>query len=158
MVEKKRKSLSIKQKVAIIYEIERTGNQTAIVRRLNLSSSTISRIWLNRNDILLAFAKRSGKTKKLKSPIQSELDEKLLLWMEEIRASEAIPLTTKMLIQKANIIAKELKIDSSFQCSESWIQRFKKRYSIFKGRIVGEAKEADISASTNWLRDTWEHI
>jgi hypothetical protein len=53
--------------------------------------------------------------------------------MEEIRASEAILLTTKMLIQKANIIAKELKINSSFQCSESWIQRFKKRYSICKG-------------------------
>jgi hypothetical protein len=78
--------------------------------------------------------------------------------MEEIRTSEAIPLTTKMLIQKANIIAKELKIDSSFQCSESWIQRFKKRYSIWKGRIVGEVKEADHSASANWLKNTWEYI
>lgn len=113
---------------------------------------------MNRNNILLAFTKRFGKTKKLKSPIQSEFDEKLLLWIEEIRASESIPLTTKMLIQKANIIAKEPKIDSSFQCSESWIQRFKKRYSICKGRIVGEAKEADVSVSTNWLKDTWEHI
>jgi hypothetical protein len=61
---------------------------------------------LNRNNILLAFAKRSGKTQKLKSTIQSELDKKLLLWMEEIRASEAIPLTIKMLIQKANNIAR----------------------------------------------------
>lgn len=158
MAYKKRKSISIKQKIGIIHEIERTGNQALIVKRLGLSSSTISRIWKDRENIQMAFSKRSEKTKKLKSSMQCELEEKLLLWMKEVRATEVVPITTKMLFQKAINLSKELKIENGFECTESWIQRFKKRYSISKGKIVGEAKEVDISVSNNFLQDTWEQL
>ena len=47
-------------------------------------------------------------------PIQSRVDDKVLLWMKEARLINNVPISTNMLIHKAKTIAKELKIEDNF--------------------------------------------
>ncbi|KCZ76419.1 hypothetical protein H311_02583 [Anncaliia algerae PRA109] len=65
---KKLKSLSLKEKVDIIREIEITKIQTSIVKRGVASKSTVSRIWSERDAILEAYAILPEKTYKIKKP------------------------------------------------------------------------------------------
>jgi hypothetical protein len=50
--------------------------------------------------------------------------------------------------EKANEIA--LKMQIEFQCSNGWLQLFKKRYNITWQAISGESPAVDVEASDKW--------
>jgi hypothetical protein len=156
MVFNKRKSLSLKEKVEIIQEIERTGQQATFIRRDVASSSVISRIWANRNTILEAYASKPAKTMKIKTTKYENIDEKLLLWFREARAV-GIPISSPILTEKANEIARNLGI-TDFTCNNGWLDRFKTRHSIKSGMISGESKSVDITTVETWLNNQWPLI
>jgi len=153
---KKWKVLTLKQKVDIIYELERTGDQASIVNRGIASKSAISRIWTNKEQILNAFLLKNKSTKKIKPSKHSNLEAELLLWFKEVR-SRKIPISSSMLKEKANEIAKRLDI-ASFSCGDSWITRFKKRYLINTGTIVGESASVHTNTVKEFLENVWPEI
>jgi len=59
-----------------------------------------------------------------------------------------------VLQEKANHFGALPDLGKDFNCSLSWIQRFKNRHIVF-GKISGESAEVDIDVCTKWLENTW---
>lgn len=152
----KRKSLSLKQKFEIIREIEQTNNQSAIVKRGVASSSAISRIWSQKEQIMTAYVSKPGKIKRLKNSKYLEIEEKLLIWFREIR-EKGIPISSDLLSQKAKDIAENLKI-KNFVCCNGWLSRFKHRNMLTTGQISGESGSANTNNANAWICDKWQTL
>ena len=58
-----------------------------------------------------------------------------------------------MLQEKANHFGALPDLGKDFNCSLSWIQRFKNRHDIVFGKISGESAEVDIDVGTKWLEN-----
>ena len=58
---------------------------------------------------------------------------------------------------KATDLAKQLRIED-FQCSNSWLDRFKKRHNINWGKVTSKAKDVDPDACDDWLLNEWPKI
>lgn len=89
----KRRTLTLKDKVKIIKEIERSGTQAPVVKRGVAPSSVVSRVWKNKEKILQAHATRPKNTRKIKDSTYKMLDDKLFLWFKEMRLAN-IPIST----------------------------------------------------------------
>ncbi len=66
--------------------------------------------------------------------------------------SRNLPINSNIVIEKANVIAKNLNM-KDFNCTSSWIQRFKKRRNIVRGTISGESKSAEKEAAELWINE-----
>ena len=64
---KKRKHLSISDKVEILHELENGKSNSALYKQFNLRFSTVSTIWKNRASIIKVFEKNNGKLKKMRT-------------------------------------------------------------------------------------------
>ena len=82
---KKRKALSISDKVEIIQEIENGKSNAAVCRNYNLSSSTVSTIWKKRENILKAFEENNVKLKKMRTCKNIDIDQCLFEWFKEAK-------------------------------------------------------------------------
>jgi hypothetical protein len=96
----KRVSLSLKEKVDIIRDIEANGNISAVSTRLNKSRTTVQAIWLKKQDILDSYSKTNGNFKKSRKTEFSEMDEALYEWFK-IQRNRNIPLSGPILLAKA---------------------------------------------------------
>ncbi len=59
-----------------------------------------------------------------------------------------------MLQEKANSFATRFGI-LDFNCSASWISRFKVRHNVVAEKIVGDSSSVDQNSTTNWLTSVW---
>lgn len=71
--------------------------------------------------------------------------------------NKGIPISGPMLQEKANGFASRFGI-LDFNCSASWISRFKVRHNIVAGKIVGESSSVDQNSTTNWLISVWPNL
>ncbi|XP_061505786.1 jerky protein homolog-like [Anopheles gambiae] len=69
------------------------------------------------------------KRKSMKVSSFEELDESMLRWYNENRAS-GIPVTSAMCIQQAKLLHEQLGLKGTFNASAGWLSRFKQRYGI----------------------------
>ncbi|XP_050329997.1 tigger transposable element-derived protein 4-like [Bactrocera neohumeralis] len=71
--------------------------------------------------------------------------------------NKGIPVSGPMLQEKANGFAAHFGI-LDFNCSASWISRFKVRHNIVAGKIVSESSSDDQNSTTNWLISVWLNL
>lgn len=109
-----RKSFSLKRKYEVIVDMEMGRSKIDIHKSLSIASSTLSLWWKNKEDIKLKYLSRPKNSKKLRGSSHADIEKKLLEWFNLIR-SKNIPVSGNLLIEKANELAKELKIES-FSC------------------------------------------
>ncbi|OWR47707.1 tigger transposable element-derived protein 4 [Danaus plexippus plexippus] len=64
--------------------------------------------------------------------------------------NKRMPISSPMLQEKANVFAASFGI-LDFNCSTSWISRFKVRHNILAGKIIGESSTVDQNSTINWL-------
>lgn len=151
-----RKVISLKEKCKIIQELQSGASQSNIVKTYMISKSSVSRLWNEREKILLAKIAMPGIKSKVRSTKHFELDDKLLLWFREARA-KGLPISGQILVGKANDIGKNIGM-IDFDCSLGWIDRFKKRHDIISGIISGEAQSVDMTKIMNWYENDWPKI
>jgi len=152
----KRNSLTLKDKVAIIRQLGTQGKQSEIVAERGLSKSVVSRIWRDKENILEAYSNLPRSTKKIRKSNFREIESHLLLWFADIRMRN-LPISCEMLLEQANIIGKNLGL-SDFNCSSSWVNRFRKRHSIVVGTVSGEALSVNVNTVQDWLGNQWPKI
>jgi hypothetical protein len=152
----KMKNLTLDEKIKIIHEIEKTSNQSAIVNRGIASSSTVSRIWKNREKILLAHASSNKNIKKVKTSKYDELDKLLITWFKQT-TKDNLTVQTFLLQEKASKIGLNLGIEN-FTCGDGWIQRFKRRHNIVSGTKSGEASDVKLEDVEDWLLKKWPQL
>ena len=134
-----RKQLTLEQKIAIISRLANGEKNSVIANKFSASRSTISTIWKNREAIKDEVQSSPLGKMRLRTSQYKELEDALLLWFKQSHsAAHLIPLNGPVLQAKADIFAKKLHFEN-FECSSSWIQRFKQRHNISFKLISGEA-------------------
>ncbi|KAG5880840.1 hypothetical protein JTB14_027621 [Gonioctena quinquepunctata] len=113
-------------------------------------------IFKNKSRIEQSFNSNVLKPKRLQKSRQENVDEALIQWFK-ITRNKGIPVSGPMLQEKANIFATRFDI-LDFNCSASWISRFKVRHNIVAGKIVGESSSVDQNLTTNWLTSVWPNL
>lgn len=137
MSQKKRKAFNIEEKTRIIWRLQNGESNSEIAKECGVSHSTISTIWNNRDKIKALFENNYLKIKRSRTSEHKAIEGILLIWYKHQKANN-IPISGPILQQKANDIAR-LMGKENFECSSSWVHRFRARHSIACGKICGEA-------------------
>lgn len=153
---KKRKTLSISDKVDIIRELEKGSTNSSVCKNYELSSSTVSTIWKNRESVLKAFEGNNLNVKKMRTCEKNDIDEALFEWFK-LQRDRNIPISGPILQNQAEKFATDLGM-TDFKCSNGWLGRFKKRHNISCGKVTGEANSVDYLQVNNWLDDVWNKV
>ena len=146
----RRISLTIKEKIEVIRNLENDKKQSEIVAEKGISKSVVSRIWKDKESVLKSYSDLPVSIKKRKKSKFNDVDHNLLQWFKEIRL-KCLPISTIMLMEQANKIGNNFGFPN-FKCSRSWLNRFKKRNSIVIGNINGESGKHDQRSSTTGSR------
>jgi len=151
----KRKSFSIEEKSAILQRLEAGESNVTIAKEFGVNHSTISTIKKNKHKIEPLFNANVLKPKRVRMSSQGQIDVALLQWFK-LQRNRGMPVNGPMLQEKANFFAKELNIN--FDCSASWINRFKTRHNIVAGKIAGESLSVEQSDVTEWKTKVWPNL
>ncbi|KAH9633867.1 hypothetical protein HF086_013756 [Spodoptera exigua] len=156
MSSQRRKAFTIEEKGAIICRLENGESNSCLAKEFGVGHSTISMIFKNKNRIKQSFNSNVLKPKRLRKSRQENVDQALIQWFINMR-NKGIPVSGPMLQEKANGFAARFGI-LDFNCSASWISRFKVRHNIVAGKIVGESSSVDQNSTTNWLISVWPNL
>lgn len=156
MPKQKRKAFTLQEKYDIIKKIQRGVKQSEICRDLGTSKSTIATMWKEKQKILESYEKESAKVKRIKKSAYDVVDRGLLKWFTQQRLQN-VPISGRVLQEKASELGSMIQ-QSEFNCSRSWIERFKKRHNICAGKIVGESGAVNMDTVGDWLTDVWPKI
>ncbi|KAK9746513.1 Tc5 transposase DNA-binding domain [Popillia japonica] len=103
-----------------------------------------------------AFKNNVETNKKLRCSQCDGIDKTLLRWFKEKR-SQGIPITEPILQAKANDFGKLLGLEN-YECSESWIKRFRNRHNIVGGTVCGESASVSNSTTEELLKNVFAEI
>lgn len=157
-VKPSRNSLTLEEKIKIVYQISSGISNADVCRKFGLSSSTVSTIWKNRDKIRGTLNSNISKLKRIRRPVNNEVDRALLEWFKQKR-SQNIPISGSILQQKAEEFSKLLSPNNEESvCSKGWVDRFKKRYHISSSKIHGEAASVSLQTTRDWLEKIWPEI
>ena len=95
-------SLNTKQKLDIVTRIDNGEKQASVCKRFNLSKTTVSTIWKNRESIKRNFGSSEFNIdcKRFRPAVQRDVDMVLLEWFKQARGIN-IPINSKLLVDKA---------------------------------------------------------
>jgi hypothetical protein len=153
MAESKRKSIALKDKLAIIKDIEvGKKSQASICKERNLSRSTVATIWSNRLKLKdsIDCGQAGSSRKRMRGAKYDDLDSAVYRWFVQIREKK-LPVSSFILKEKADKFAAAFGIED-FQCSNGWIDRFKQRHDLKFKTISGEKGDVSSEMTSNWLR------
>ncbi|XP_045686721.1 tigger transposable element-derived protein 4 [Phyllostomus hastatus] len=147
---KKKKSLSIEEKIDIINAVESGKKKAEIAAEYGIKKNSLSSIMKNKDKVLEAFEslRFDPKRKRLRTAFYTDLEEALMRWYR-IAQCLNVPVNGPMLRLKANDFAQKLG-HNDFKCSNGWLDRFKSRYGlVFRAQPV-EATGVSADPSTVW--------
>ena len=148
---KKRKTITIEQKVDIIWRYERGESSNAIRLSIGLPESTLHTIRKDKEKIIAAFKAGTGASASMVSTEQREfmvhLEKMVFTWMDH-RKRQGLSVTTDDAQKKALEIYEHLKAKETgpvpdFVASRGWFHNFKARHAFRSIRRSGETKSAD---------------
>ena len=143
---RKRKDLSLSQKLQIIQLASEKVSQTEISRQFGCSQSTVSKILSQKEELKHDAAENKMKDRKRKRTGKADDVEKALYtWFADARARDA-PVTTVILEEKARQFATALD-KPDFKVSNGWLCRWKTRNGIRYKKAHGEKNDADYESA-----------
>ncbi|XP_043828483.1 tigger transposable element-derived protein 4 [Dromiciops gliroides] len=150
---RKKKSLSIEEKIDIINAVESGKKKAEIAAKYGIKKNSLSSIMKNKDKVLEAFEslRFDPKRKRLRTAFYTDLEEALMRWYR-IAQCLNVPVNGPMLRLKANDFAQKLG-HSDFKCSNGWLDRFKSRYGlVFRSQPV-EPTASSVDATTVWSQN-----
>ncbi|XP_019377766.1 PREDICTED: tigger transposable element-derived protein 4 [Gavialis gangeticus] len=151
---RKKKSLSIEEKIDIISAVESGKKKADIAAKYGIKKNSLSSIMKNKDKVLEAFEslRFDPKRKRLRTAFYTDLEEALMKWYR-IAQCLNVPVNGPMLRLKANDFAQKLG-HSDFKCSNGWLDRFKSRYGlVFRSQPVETGAAATLDTSTVWYQN-----
>ncbi|XP_054845617.1 tigger transposable element-derived protein 4 [Eublepharis macularius] len=127
---RKKKSLSIKDKIDIMTAVECGIQKSDIAAKYGIKKNSLSSILKSKDRILEAFESLQfdPKRKRLRTAFYTDLEEELVKWCRMAQGLN-VTISGPMLRLRANNIAQKLG-HSDFKCSNGWLDRFKSRYGL----------------------------
>ncbi|XP_008265541.2 tigger transposable element-derived protein 4 [Oryctolagus cuniculus] len=150
---KKKKSLSIEEKIDIINAVESGKKKAEIAAEYGIKKNSLSSIMKNKDKVLEAFEslRFDPKRKRLRTAFYTDLEEALMRWYR-IAQCLNVPVNGPMLRLKANDFAQKLG-HNDFKCSNGWLDRFKSRYGLVFRAQPAEATGVPVDPSTVWQQN-----
>lgn len=132
---KKRRSISVKEKLAILSMVEGGEKLVKVARAFGISTSTASSIVKERFKIklLAEHYRMSPNRKRMRLGLFKDIDEAVNIWVQQMRAKNS-PLNGPMLQQKAKEFATQLG-HKTFEPSTGWLFRFRERFGLTQKSI-----------------------
>uniref|UniRef100_K7F5Z8 HTH CENPB-type domain-containing protein n=1 Tax=Pelodiscus sinensis TaxID=13735 RepID=K7F5Z8_PELSI len=150
---KKRKTITMEEKVEIIKRSERGEKPSSIGRACGYSRSTIATI-LKDKDRVMEHVK--GHTPmnatiitKQRSGLIIEMERLLTIWIED-QNQRNLPISLSLVQEKARSLFNDLKATHTASEGKGWFNRFKKRANLHNIKVQGEAASADVSAASSF--------
>jgi hypothetical protein len=153
---KKRKIISLREKVDIIRDLEKGDTNLQVCKKYSLSKSTVSTFWKNKDLILSALDTNTPSCKKLRTCEKSDVDQALLQWFK-VQRDAGFPINGPILKIQAEKFATQLG-HKDFTCSNGWLDRFKNRNNIVYAKISGEALSANTDTASEWVKSVWPEL
>nr|XP_056711023.1 tigger transposable element-derived protein 4 [Euleptes europaea] len=127
---RKKKSLSIKDKIDIMTAVESGMKKSDIAAKYGIKKSYLSSIMKSKDRVLEAFGSLQfdPKRKRLRTALYTDLEEALVKWYRMAQGLN-VTISRPMLRLRANDIAQKLG-HHDFKCSNGWLDRFKSRYGL----------------------------
>ncbi|XP_072000149.1 putative CENPB DNA-binding domain-containing protein 1 isoform X2 [Engystomops pustulosus] len=157
---KKRKTITMENKVEIIKRSERGETPSSIGRALGYSRSTIGTILKDKGRIMEHVKGHTPMNAtiitKHRSGLIIEMERLLIIWIED-QNHRNIPISPSLVQEKARSLFNILKAahtegegdyNEDFVASKGWFNRFKKRANLHNIKVHSEA--ANISASSHY--------
>ncbi|XP_007954366.1 tigger transposable element-derived protein 4 [Orycteropus afer afer] len=150
---KKKKSLSIEEKIDIINAVESGKKKAEIAAEYGIKKNSLSSIMKNKDKVLEAFEslRFDPKRKRLRTAFYTDLEEALMRWYR-IAQCLNVPVNGPMLRLKANDFAQKLG-HSDFKCSNGWLDRFKARYGLVFRAQAAESTATSVDPATVWCQN-----
>ena len=152
-VTSKRKDLTLKEKIHLIeYAKGSKSSQTEIAKKFGISQAQVSKLLKNQDSFRKDWQANSNATQKRKrSGKDADVEHALAEWFTEKRARN-VPISGPVLREKAEELAENMG-NVNFKATNGWFCRWKNRSQISFKRVVGEARDADVSAANTWTAD-----
>lgn len=139
---RKRKVLSVDEKVQIIDAIVKGEKKKDVAARFGIPANSLSTVLKSKENILAAVAAGTSTTrKKLRRATYDDVDKAMFTWFLEMLATQ-VPLTGAILQRQALNFANMLGCDD-FRGSSGWLEKFKMRHAIVSRALCGESLSAD---------------
>lgn len=146
---RKYKSFSIREKIAVIEEVERKQKpKKVIANEYGIPVSTLS-TWLKNKD-KLSNENVTETQKRIREPSFSKVDEAVLKWFVEARHKK-ISLDGLIIKAQAEKFAKLLG-ENKFKASDGWFKNWKKRNNIVLKNTAGESGSVDYESAAAWMQ------
>ncbi|XP_043604643.1 jerky protein homolog, partial [Bombus pyrosoma] len=130
---RKPKTLTIEQKYEILQMLERGQTRRIVAEKYNISSASVSYIYLHRKEIKEYFETNpvitSCVTQRLTLSQSVNLDRVLYQWCIRCMKNN-VGITGVEIQKKALELNEKLNRDSYFKAGESWLQNFRNRHHI----------------------------
>ncbi|XP_072000501.1 tigger transposable element-derived protein 1-like [Engystomops pustulosus] len=158
---KKRKAITMENKVEIIKRSERGETPSSIGRELGYSRSTIGTILKSKARIMEHVKGHSPMNAtiitKQRSGIIIEMERLLIIWIED-QNQRNMPISLSLVQEKARSLYNDLKetrtegedCSEDFVASKGWFNRFKERAHLHNIKVQGGAASANISAASDF--------
>ncbi|XP_029849888.3 tigger transposable element-derived protein 4 [Ixodes scapularis] len=153
---RKRKSFSVKEKLAVLAEVETGRKKVDICREYDISMSTLSSFMNHKDVYRTAFQESRCKARKLRRSNAEDLSRALLRWYHQSSAL-GIPINGPLLRNKAQHLARCLGYQD-FTVSTSWIHRFRRRHCLNEHDQQYKNARQDLSDADAWLTTSWPLI
>ncbi|XP_039292048.1 tigger transposable element-derived protein 4 isoform X1 [Nilaparvata lugens] len=125
---KKRRALTVEEKIGLVKEIEQGTKQCVIAHRLGLSQSTVNCIWKQKRK-WLDTPPLNGNKIRMRRPQYEDVDHSTLLWFQEQMSMHHVQPTGPMIRKRAELFAIQYGI-KEFKASNGWLSRWKQRHNI----------------------------
>uniref|UniRef100_K7F9R4 HTH CENPB-type domain-containing protein n=1 Tax=Pelodiscus sinensis TaxID=13735 RepID=K7F9R4_PELSI len=150
---KKRKTITMEDKVEIIKRSERGETPSSIGRACGYSRSTIATIVKHKGRIMEHvkghIPMNATIITKQRSGLIIEMERLLTIWIED-QNQRNIPIRLSLVREKARSLFNDLKATRTASEGKSWFNRFKKRTNLHNIKVQGEAASADVSAASSF--------
>ncbi|XP_069168952.1 tigger transposable element-derived protein 7-like [Procambarus clarkii] len=159
-LKRKRKYLSIDQKIDLIEKAERGYSVTRLAQEFNIGKATVCDIKKQKDNIRKFVAQSQthaiGNRKTLKPAKYTDLYSAVFKWFTQHRA-KGIAVSVDSIRNAAERLAEKLNIDN-IKASTGWVCRFKERHGIINKKICGEALSADVGSVNAFKYKLSQHM
>lgn len=150
---RKRNSLSLDKKIALIELIESGKFQSEVSRDEKIPLTTVNTIFMNREKIRKQHCELAGSRKKCRTSPNEEVTLALWQWYKQFTSENpTVPIDGNCLKIQATIAAEKLGI-GNYNPSEGFISRFKGRYNISLKTLHGESAAVDPEIVARWQKE-----
>nr|XP_012141791.1 PREDICTED: jerky protein homolog-like [Megachile rotundata] len=153
---KKRKNVSILEKLKILKELNTVRSVRAVAEKYGIPIRTV-RNW-KKNESKLEEMENTyvltNSVKRIRVSSLDQLDEALFIWFDRTIKS-GITLTGPLVMAKALELHKDMGIETKFVASTGWLSRWKNKYSIRQYAACDEKRSTD-PPETKFFKEEFE--